>query len=100
MTGAFDFTPVDDPAAARLLERHRDELVPVFTTRFRRETRRLVPQEGVAILLMIDTGAVQVRTPDGIEREAPICELELELESRARAGSARPRLRRSRRTCR
>src|SRR5690606_10911168 len=80
-TGDFDFSPVDDPATARLLERHRDELVPVFTTRFRRETRRLVPQEGVSILLMIDTGAVHVRTPEGVEREAEICELELELES-------------------
>jgi len=80
-TGDFDFSPVDDPATARLLERHREELVPVFTTRFRRETRRLVPQEDVSILLMIDTGAVHVRTPDGIEREAEICELELELES-------------------
>jgi len=80
-TGGFDFTAVDDPATARLLERHRDELVPVFTTRFRRETRRLVPQEGASILLMIDTGAVHVRTPEGVEREAEICELELELES-------------------
>ena len=27
-TGGFDFTAVDDPATTRLLERHRDELVP------------------------------------------------------------------------
>ena len=37
--------------------------------------------EGASILLMIDTGAVHVRTPEGVEREAEICELELELES-------------------
>lgn len=80
-TGGFDFAAVDDPATARLLARHRDALVPVFTTRFRRETRRLAPQEGVSILLMIDTGAVHVRTPEGAERTAQICELELELES-------------------
>ncbi len=79
-TGGFDFGAVDDAAAARLLARHRDALVPVFTTRFRRETRRLVPHEGVSILLMIDTGAVHVRTPEGVERKAEICELELELE--------------------
>jgi adenylate cyclase len=80
-SGGFDFTAVDDPAAARLLERHRDELVPVFTTRFRRETRRFVAQEGIRILLMIDTGEVLVRTPAGVERSSAICELELELES-------------------
>jgi len=78
--GAFDFSQVDAPDAAKLLNRHRDALVPVFTTRFRRETRRLCPREGVSILLMIDTGEVQVTTPEGIERQAPICELELELE--------------------
>ena len=78
--GAFDFSMVDQPDTARLLARHQDELVPVFTTRFRRETRRHVPEPGVSILLMIDTGEVKVRTPDGVERSAPICELELELE--------------------
>ena len=79
--GAFDFSLIDQPEAARLLARHQDELVPVFTTRFRRETRRHTPEPGVSILMMIDTGEVRVRTPDGIERSAPICELELELES-------------------
>lgn len=79
-TGAFDFSMVNQPEAARLLARHQHELVPVFTTRFRRETRRYSPEPGVSILLMIDTGEVKVRTPDGIERSAPICELELELE--------------------
>lgn len=79
-TGSFDFSQVDAPEAAKLLNRHHAALVPVFTTRFRRETRRLCPREGVSILLMIDTGEVQVTTPDGTERQAPICELELELE--------------------
>lgn len=79
-TGAFDFSAVDQPEAARLLARHREELVPVFTTRFRRETRRHAPTPELSILLMIDTGEVTVRTPDGAERSAPICELELELE--------------------
>ncbi len=79
-TGAFDFSAVADPTARRLLDRHRDALVPVFTTRFRRETWRHSPREGLAILLMIDTGEVVLTTPDGVERRAPICELELELE--------------------
>ncbi|ENO87731.1 CYTH and CHAD domain-containing protein [Thauera linaloolentis] len=79
-TGSFDFSQVDAPEAAKLLNRHAAALVPVFTTRFRRETRRLCPREGVSILLMIDSGEVQVTTPEGIERKAPICELELELE--------------------
>ncbi len=78
--GTFDFSAIDAKATARLLTRHGDALVPVFTTRFRRETRRLCPREGVSILLMIDTGEVQATGPDGLARRAPICELELELE--------------------
>lgn len=80
-TGEFDFSAIDQPEAARLLARHRDALVPVFTTRFRRETRRYSPRPEVSILLMIDAGEVTLRTPDGSERSAPICELELELEA-------------------
>lgn len=79
-TGAFDFSAVDQPEAARLLARHRDALVPVFTTRFRRETRRHCPEPGVSILLMIDSGEVSVRTADDRALTSPICELELELE--------------------
>lgn len=70
----FDFSAIDVPEVAKLLSRHKDELVPVFTTRFRRETRRYSPREGVCILLMIDTGSVEA-----VSRSAPICELELEL---------------------
>ncbi len=79
-SGSFDFSQVDAPDAAKLLNRHAGALVPVFTTRFRRETRRLSPRDDTSILLMIDTGEVRVTTPEGIERQAPICELELELE--------------------
>ena len=67
-------------STAKLLKRHVDALIPVFTTRFRRETRRLCPRAGVSILLMIDTGAVQLTAADGSMRQTPICELELELE--------------------
>ncbi|MBR0568537.1 CYTH and CHAD domain-containing protein [Azoarcus sp. L1K30] len=74
-TDHFDFSAVDIPEVAKLLNRHHDRLTPVFTTRFRRETRRCSPREGVSILLMIDTGSIEAG-----QRSAPICELELELE--------------------
>ncbi len=75
-SGDFDFSAVTDPATARLLAKHRAALVPVFTTRFRRETRLYAPGDGVEILLMIDRGDIRAG-----ERTAPICELELELRS-------------------
>jgi adenylate cyclase len=74
--GAFDFSAVDDKATAQALEAVADTLVPVFTTRFRRETYRLVPAEGVEVLLMLDHGSI-----DADERSEPICEAELELVS-------------------
>jgi inorganic triphosphatase YgiF len=77
-SGSFDFSAVDDPAAAKLLARHHEALIPLFTTRFRRETRRYQPRAGVDILLMIDSGEVLVG-----ERSTPICELELELQAGA-----------------
>lgn len=72
--GHFDFSAIDVPEVARLLHKHHDRLVPVFTTRFRRDTRLYAPRDGVRILLMIDTGTI-----DASDRQAPICELELEL---------------------
>lgn len=71
--GGFDFSEVDAGAVRKLLEARRDELVPVFSTRFRRETREHCEHD-VRILLMIDTGEVVCG-----EHVAPICELELEL---------------------
>ncbi|TAH40171.1 MAG: CYTH and CHAD domain-containing protein [Betaproteobacteria bacterium] len=79
-TGSFDFSQVDAPDTARLLARHAASLVPVFTTRFRRETRRHTPRDGVSILVMIDTGNIDATTTDGERHTDPICELELELE--------------------
>jgi len=73
-SGAFDFSTVDAPKVLKLLKRHEAALQPVFSTRFRRETRLYAPGEGVRILMMIDTGEVIA----GEHRE-PICELELEL---------------------
>lgn len=73
-SGAFDFSAVDAPKVLKLLKRHEAALQPVFSTRFRRETRLHAPGEGVRILMMIDTGEVIA----GDHRE-PICELELEL---------------------
>ncbi|MCK0506974.1 CYTH and CHAD domain-containing protein [Aromatoleum anaerobium] len=73
-SGAFDFSAIDAPKVLKLLKRHEAALQPVFSTRFRRETRLYAPREGVRILMMIDTGEVIA----GEQRE-PICELELEL---------------------
>lgn len=75
-TGAFDFSAIDAEAPRRLLEKHRDAIVPLFTTNFRRETFVLTPREGVRVLVMIDSGEVSAN-----ERHEPISELELELES-------------------
>jgi adenylate cyclase len=72
--GSFDFGDVDATAVRKLLEASADELVPVFSTRFRRETREHRGEDDVRILMMIDTGEVVCG-----EHVAPICELELEL---------------------
>lgn len=73
--GSFDFSGIDNAPVRKLLIRHQNELVPVFSTRFRRETRFYAPQPGLRILMMIDTGEVNCG-----EHTEVICELELELE--------------------
>ena len=73
-SGRFDFSAIDTPKVQKLLMRHEAELAPVFSTRFRRETRLHDSGDGVRILMMVDTGEVIAG-----ERREPICELELEL---------------------
>ena len=72
--GHFDFSAVTDTAAAALLARVQNELVPIFTTRFSRDIRHIQPRPGVYILAMVDTGFVKAG-----ENDTPIHELELEL---------------------
>lgn len=72
--GDFVFEPISAPAVQALLEDLRPALTPIFTTHFRRETRRYAPREGVTILMMLDLGTVEAQG-----RRAPLCELELEL---------------------
>lgn len=72
--GQFDFSAIDDPAAAALLNSVKAALVPVFLTRFHRDTRRYAPRAGVEILIMIDSGEIQAKG-----RAIPISEVELEL---------------------
>jgi len=72
--GHFDFSGVSDTAVVALLTQVRDELVPVFTTRFLRDTRRIQPHPGVCILAMVDTGLIEAGG-----KHTPIHELELEL---------------------
>ncbi|GAA5168377.1 CHAD domain-containing protein [Viridibacterium curvum] len=71
---AFDFSHVDDDATRALLETHADEITPLFSTVFKRETREYAPRTGVRILMMLDTGSVRAG-----DKERPIAELELEL---------------------
>jgi len=73
--GSFDFSVVTVARVRKFLTRIEPQLVPVFSTRFRRETRTYAPDDRVRILMMIDTGDVIAG-----ERTEPICELELELE--------------------
>lgn len=73
--GAFDFSAIDDPKVRGILDQQAPELVPVFSTRFRRETRRYATDGKTSILIMIDVGEIVAG-----EHSEPICELELELE--------------------
>lgn len=75
-SGVFDFSAIDHSAVRKLLARHQEDLVPVFSTRFRRETRIYAPDADTRILIMIDTG--ELLSGDSSE---PICEIELELDS-------------------
>lgn len=82
--GSFDFSAIDNPAIRKQLERHSAVIAPVFSTRFRRETRLWAPDAHTRVLIMIDTGKVIAG-----EQSLPICELELELA----AGKAQDLLR-------
>lgn len=72
--GEFDFSGVDATAVRQRLEALAGQIQPVFTTTFKRETRRLMPSPEVEILMMIDQGHIEAG--DGRD---PISELELEL---------------------
>ncbi len=72
--GSFDFSAIDRDDVRKRLEALQPQLVPVFTTRFKRETCILTPREGVKVLAMIDNGNIEVG-----EHSRPLCELELEL---------------------
>ena len=65
---------IDNADVRSRLEDFHPRLVPVFSTRFKRETCILTPREGVKVLAMIDNGAIEVG-----ENSRPLCELELEL---------------------
>ena len=73
-SGEFDFSHVDAPAVRKRLDALAGEIQPLFTTTFKRETRRLTPTPEVEILMMIDQGQI-----DAGERQDTISEVELEL---------------------
>ena len=70
----FDFSHVDQSAVRDLLEAQRDQLQPVFTTRFQRCAWLLEPRQGVRIELALDRGTIEAAG-----RRQTICEVELEL---------------------
>ena len=72
--GSFSYAAIDDEKTRKRLEKHANAIEPVFTTRFKRETRRIV-RGNASILLMLDEGEIIAG-----ERHEPLCELELELE--------------------
>ena len=72
--GYFDFSAIDVPDVREILEAQAALLVPLFVTRFRRETRIAQPRSGVRLLVMIDTGKILAG-----EREIPIHEAKLKL---------------------
>lgn len=71
---AFDFSHVDQSTVRDLLESLRDQLQPVFTTRFQRCAWLLEPRDGVRIELALDRGTIEAAG-----RRQTICEVELEL---------------------
>jgi len=74
LNGCFDFSSIDREDVRSRLEALHPRLVPVFTTRFKRETCILTPRDGVKVLAMIDSGSIEANG-----RERPLRELELEL---------------------
>lgn len=73
--GEFDFSGINAANVRKLLQSHQARLMPVFSTRFRRETRLYSPAPDIRILIMIDIGEVAAG-----ERSVPLRELELELQ--------------------
>ena len=74
--GEFDFTHVDQSSVRDLLESLRDQLQPLFVTRFQRQTWLLEPRDGARIELALDRGTIEAAG-----RRQTICEVELELFS-------------------
>lgn len=72
--GVFDFSAIDNADVRNRLEALHPQLVPVFTTRFKRETCVLTPEPGVKVLAMIDSGTIEAG-----DHSRDLCELELEL---------------------
>lgn len=71
--GEFDFTHVGDAELRHFLESNRNQLTPIFSTNFQRDTW-LLQYRNTAIELALDRGHVTAG-----RRRAPICELEMEL---------------------
>lgn len=77
--GHFDFSGIDDARVRTFLIGNTARLMPVFNTRFRRETR-CHSIDGARIRVMLDIGEILAGG-----RSEPLCELELELDAGAPA---------------
>lgn len=75
--GQFDFSGITEPKTRALLEKFADQLSPIFSTTFERETRRLTLDNDTEVLLMIDHG--EVCTTVAAPHSTKLCEIELEL---------------------
>ncbi len=73
--GHFDFSGIDDARVRTFLICNAARLIPVFTTRFHRETR-CRSGDGARIRVMLDIGEILAGG-----RSEPLCELELELDA-------------------
>ncbi|MCP5249635.1 MAG: CHAD domain-containing protein [Candidatus Accumulibacter sp.] len=72
--GEFDFSRVDQSSVRDLVEALRDQLQPLFTTRFTRTAWMLEPRAGVRVEVALDRGWI-----DAGGRREEIREVELEL---------------------
>ncbi|MGB5146064.1 MAG: CHAD domain-containing protein [Porticoccaceae bacterium] len=73
--GHFDFSGIDDARVRTFLICNAARLMPVFNTRFHRETR-CHSVDGTRIRVMLDIGEILAGG-----RSEPLCELELELDA-------------------
>src|SRR5512139_3983610 len=80
--GALDWSRFPAEALAYVPDALRDQVVPVFETRFHRTAWLLRGKGGAQIEVALDVGeVVALKGIEGGERRQPLCEVELELKA-------------------